>query len=195
MPARALRYEYLASGTRRADARENATRGAHLLRPAFRTSRVSRRHRALGQPLSMPVFIPPAGVHKLVDRAASRRPRAADRAGTLFGLARASSTRRSRRARGAAKWFQATSCATALTPCRDRADALRRAFPPSLGAPRGRARTGSARRRRSRSPTTRLRPRGRPGPTAWDQNTEALLTRPRARTSRLKRACAGGRSS
>ena len=112
--ARALRYEYLASGTGDEQTlRENRDAwGRIFLRPRVLrdVARVETRTELFGQPLSMPVFISPAGVHKLVDaRGESASARAADRAGTLFGLsqhATSSIEEVAAGAPGAAKWFQ-----------------------------------------------------------------------------------------
>ena len=112
--ARALRYEYLASGTGDEQTlRENRDAwGRIFLRPRVLrdVARVETRTELFGQPLSMPVFISPAGVHKLVDaRGESASARAADRAGTLFGLSQHATSSIEEVAQGApdaSRWFQ-----------------------------------------------------------------------------------------
>ena len=112
--ARALRYEYLASGTGDEQTlRENRDAwGRIFLRPRVLrdVARVETRTELFGQPLSMPVFISPAGVHKLVDaRGESASARAADRAGTLFGLSQHATSSIEEVAAGApdaSRWFQ-----------------------------------------------------------------------------------------
>ena len=112
--ARALRYEYLASGTGDEQTlRENRDAwGRIFLRPRVLrdVARVETRTELFGQPLSMPVFISPAGVHKLVDaRGEAASARAAARAGTLFGLSQHATSSIEEVADGApdaSRWFQ-----------------------------------------------------------------------------------------
>ena len=212
--ARALRYEYLASGTGDEQTlRENRDAwGRIFLRPRVLrdVARVETRTELYGQPLSMPVFISPAGVHKLVDaRGESASARAADRAGTLFGLsqhATSSIEEVAAGAPGAAKWFQSyilrdRALTLALV---DRAlDSGYAGFFLTVDSVRFGFREADARNGFSALPPP-LALANYPtaaawddrAHAAWDQNTEAPSTRPsRGTTSRSRRACAGGRSS
>ena len=85
-------YEYLASGTGDEQTlQENiAAWKRYFLRPRMMrdVSDISTNASLLGESMSMPVFISPAGVHRLCDfnEGECASARAADAAGTLFGL-------------------------------------------------------------------------------------------------------------
>lgn len=108
-------YEYLASGT--ADEQtlfENvAAWKRYFLRPRMmrNVSCVSTATTLFGQKMEMPIFISPAGVHRLCDpEGECASARAADAVGSLFGLsqhATCSIEEVAAAAPGARRWFQA----------------------------------------------------------------------------------------
>lgn len=107
-------YEYLASGTGDEQTlQENRTAwNRYFLRPRMLcdVSSLTTEISLFGQTLSMPIFISPAGVHRLCDPAGEcASARAAAAAGTLFGLsqhATASIEEVACAAPGCNKWFQ-----------------------------------------------------------------------------------------